>query len=213
MGMPKKYLFDVSFDQVAEKDEPPPVREETFTRGELDEARHIAYTEGRGVGLAEATAAAATKAATALEAIAAALPAFMASQDERAAEIQRQAIAALRVVIAKALPAYAAREPLAEIEALAGKCLMEAIDEPRVVLRVANEIYEPMRERIDALAATSGYGGRIVLLGDDALSGGDIRIEWADGGAERRLAEQMNEIDAALARIADPSATPTPPSP
>ena len=214
MGMAKKYLFDVSFDEVAEKTEPTTVvLEETFTRAQIEEARRAAQAEGRSVGLAEANTAATAKAAAALDAIAAGLPPFIATQDAHSAEIQRQAIAALRIIVAKALPAFAACEPLAEIEALAEKCLMEAIDEPRVVLRVANEVYDAVRERIDAIAAASGYGGRIVLLADDNLSGGDARIEWADGGAERRLADQLNEIDAALARIADPSATPTPPSP
>lgn len=214
MGTAKKYLFDVSFDEVAEEIVPvAPPPEESFTRAELEETRRTAHAEGRVIGLAEANAALTAKAAAALDAIAAALPPFIATQDTHGAEIQRQAIAALRIIVAKALPAYAAREPLAEIEALAEKCLTEAIDEPRIVLRVANEVYDAVRERIDAIAAASGYGGRIVLLADDNLSGGDARIEWADGGAERRLAGQLNEIDAALARIADPSATPTPPSP
>ncbi len=213
MGMPKKYLFDVSFDRIEEKIAPEVAPERTFSGGELDEARQAGYAEGRGVGLAEAAESAAAKAAVALESLAAKLPAFLAAQDAHAIAIQRQAIAALRIIVVKALPAYAAREPLAEIEALAAKCLAEAFDEPRVVLRVANDVYEAVRERIDAIAGASGYGGRIVLLADDKLSGGDARIEWADGGAERRLDEQMNEIDTALARIADPSATPATPSP
>lgn len=214
MGTAKKYLFDVSFDQVAEKLAPEAApAEETFTRGALDQARQAGYAEGHAAGLAEAAEATTSTAARALDAITKALPAFLATGDAHAREIERQAVAALRTVVAKALPAYAAREPLAEIEALLNKCLAEAIDEPRIVLRVANAVYEPLREQVDAMAAGSGFGGRIVLLADDALSGGDARIEWADGGAERRLAEQINEIDLALARIADPSAAPAPPSP
>jgi len=72
---------------------------------------------------------------------------------------------------------------------------------------------DAVRERIDAIAASSGYSGRIVLLAEESFSWGDARIEWADGGAERRLADQLNHIDAALARIAAPLSPPTPPSP
>ena len=105
-------------------------------------------------------------------------------------------VAAMRTIVAKLVPGLAAKDPLAEVEAFATKCLHEAIDEPRVVLRVAHEIYEPLRERLDALANAAGYAGRIVLLVDDAIAAGDARVEWADGGAERNLAGQCAEIDA-----------------
>jgi len=206
MGTAKRYLFDVSFDRADPAPDAPAVPVETFSRGDVEAARQTGYAEGRAAGAAEANDTVAAKAATTLEAIGAALSALIAARDEQTAEIERNAMAALRGIIAKALPAYAAREPLAEIEALASKCLSEAIDEPRVVIRVANAIYEEVRGRLDAIAAASGYAGRIVLLAEDDLAGGDARIEWADGGAERRLAEQLNEVDAALGRIA---ATPT----
>jgi flagellar assembly protein FliH len=78
------------------------------------------------------------------------------------------------------------------------------------VLRVAREIYEPLRERLDALAKAAGYAGRIVLLVDDAIAAGDARVEWADGGAERNLAGQCAEITELLERRRDPAATPNP---
>lgn len=216
MGMPKKYLFDVSFDQAAAKaapaptPAPAPVVEEKVSLAELEAARQAAFAEGHSAGLAEATEAMNTKATVALETIAKDLVALIGAQDARAAEAQRQAIEALRVIVAKTLPTLAALAPLAEIEALAGKYLIDAIDEPQIVLRVANEVYELVRDRLDAIAAASGYAGRIVLLADEHLSSGDARIEWADGGVERNLAEQLNEIDAAMARICNPAAVPIP---
>jgi flagellar assembly protein FliH len=78
------------------------------------------------------------------------------------------------------------------------------------VLRVAQEIYEPLRERLDTLANAAGYAGRIVLLVDDAIAAGDARVEWADGGAERNLAGQCAEIHELLERRRDPAATPSP---
>lgn len=217
MATAKKYLFDVSFDHVAAKavpaapPAPPPVIEEKFSAAELEAARQAALAEGHDAGLTEAAEAVNTKATVALEAIAKGLVALLDAQDAGAAEAQRQAIEALRVIVAKTVPSLAALAPLAEIEALARKYLIEAIDEPRIVLRVGNNVYEQVRDRLDSIAAASGYGGRIVLLADEHLSGGDARIEWADGGVERNLAEQLNEIDAAMARISDPPAVPTPP--
>src|SRR6185312_4858076 len=193
MATAKKFLFDMSFDALEDKDAPsaPPV--ESFTRAELDAVREAAFAEGHERALAEAAAA--------LAALMEKLPALIAAEDARTANMQRDAVAALRAIIAKALPACAARAPMAEIEALASACLAEAIDEPRVVLRVGNEVYDAVRERIEAIAASAGYSGRIVLLAEESFTWGDARIEWADGGAERRLADQLNQIDAALARI------------
>ena len=213
MATARKYLFDVSFDQAKAPATPAPPPEEKFSRAELDAAQVAARAEGREAGLAEANDAAAAKAAAALERLAQGVTALLAAQDATVAETQRQAIAALRVVVAKALPAYGAKGAVVEIEALTTKCLVEALDEPRVVLRVANDVYEPVRDRLEAMAAASGYAGRIVLLADETLSAGDARLEWADGGVERKLAEQLGEIDAAMARNGDPAATPTPPSP
>jgi flagellar assembly protein FliH len=218
MGMPKKYLFDLSFDEVAVKAEPvaaPEPVEEKVTLAELEAARQAALAEGRRAALAEATDAVAARAAAALETLAKGVATLIDSNETRTLDIERQAIAALRVVVAKIAPALAARTQLTEIEALASKYLADAIDEPRVVLRVANEVYEPVRERVDAIAAASGYAGRIVLLSDEQLSGGDARIEWADGGAERKLTEQLNEVDAVMARLCDPATipSPVPPSP
>lgn len=210
MIVAKKFLFDVSFDPVEAKPEPPPPPpvevEEKITLAELAAAKEAAFTEGRRAALAEAGSATASKAAAALETLGKHVGTLLAADAARAIEIERQAIAALRTIIAKVVPTLAAREKLAEIEALATKCLIEAIDEPRIVMRVANDVYDAVRERLDSLAAAAGYAGRIVLLADDALSGGDARIEWADGGAERKLADQLNAADAAMARLCDPPA-------
>lgn len=215
MGTAKKYLFDVSFDNVGKKPAPepaapPPEPEETFTRGDLDAAREAALAEGRNAGLAEAAAAITARATAALETVARGLAAVFVARDAMITETHGQAIMALRLIITKTLPALAAKGPLAEIEAVAGKCLMEAINEPRIVFRVGNEMYEPVRAQLDALIAASGYAGRVVLLADENLSGGDTRVEWADGGVERRFNEQLSEVEAAIARIFEPAATANP---
>jgi flagellar assembly protein FliH len=215
MATARKYLFDVSFDEagIAPALAPAPPPEEKFTRAELEAAQLVARAEGHSAGLAEAQDTAAAKAAAALEVVAKGVSALIAAQDAAVAQTHRDAIAALRVIVAKALPALVAKNAVVEIEAFVKKCLAEALDEPRVVLRVANDVYEPVRGQIEAVAATTGYPGRIVLLADETLAAGDARLEWADGGAERKLAQLLGEADAAMARNADPAAAAIPPSP
>ena len=209
MALPQKFTFDVSFDHLGA----PSARslaERRFTRSELEATRQSALAEGHAAGLAEAAKSAQSLTADALARIAERLAALLAVQDAVTSDTQRRALAAMQTIIAKLVPGLAAKDPLTEVEAFATKCLHEAIDEPRVVLRVAQEIYEPLRERLDALAEGAGYAGRIVLLADDAISAGDARVEWADGGAERNLAGQCAEINDLLERRLDPAASPDP---
>ena len=209
MALPQKFTFDVSFDHLGA----PSARslaERRFTRSELEATRQTALAEGHAAGLAEAAKSAQALTADSLARIAESLAALFAAQDATTADTQRRALAAMQTIITKLVPGLAAKDPLAEVEAFATKCLHEAIDEPRVVLRVAQEIYEPLRERLDTLANAAGYAGRIVLLVDDAIAAGDARVEWADGGAERNLAGQSAELTELLERRRDPVATPNP---
>ena len=52
---------------------------------------------------------------------------------------------------------------------------------------------------IAPLAASTGFPGKLVILGDESLAGSDCRVEWADGGAERDTARTWQEIEAAVA--------------
>lgn len=210
MAMPQKFTFDVSFDHIEGPDSSRSRGERRFTRAELDAARSAALAEGHAAGLAEAAQSAQSLAAVSLAAIAKGVNALVAAQDATVFDTQRRAMTTMRTILAKLFPALAATDALGEVEAFATKCLHEVIDEPRVVMRVANEIYAPLRERLDAVAADAGYAGRIVLIADDALVAGDARVEWADGGAERDLAAQCAQIIGLIDRRRDPVATPNP---
>jgi flagellar assembly protein FliH len=120
-----------------------------------------------------------------------------------AEEAQRRAIEVAQIVLRKAVPALSRKAPLLEIEAMVADCLREAFDEPRIVLRVADVLFEALQKRLGALTASTGFAGRIVLLADEMLGPGDARVEWADGGAERDTGRLMRDIDGALARALD----------
>ena len=80
--------------------------------------------------------------------------------------------------------------------------------EPRIVVRVPDALVDALKPRIDRAAERAGYPGRVILLGDPAMSDAQSRIEWADGGVERDPARVWAEIDAVLQRhVAGASAT------
>jgi flagellar assembly protein FliH len=215
MTSPRKYLFDLSFDQpqgpVAVRFARNPA-EPIFTRTELEAARAAAHEEGRQAGLAEGAATTERRLADAAEAFAAGLASLIERADEIRREAETRAVELLRTVTAKAFPALARMAPLAEIEAMVVDCLREAFEEPRVVLRVAADLFEPMRQRLDAIAQSCGFSGKFVLLVDDTLGAVDGRLEWADGGAERNTRRLARELDAALERALLPPVPASEPS-
>ena len=87
-----------------------------------------------------------------------------------------------------------------EIETVVAECLERAKEEPRLVVRVSERMLEPVKKRIDALAAGEGFEGKVVLLVADDFGDSDVRVEWADGGAERSLEDIWRDIDQVLAR-------------
>lgn len=204
MSTPRKYMFDASFDQPQAAavtvlvNKPPP--EPTFTGAELEAARTAALAEGREAALAEATASIERQIADASKTLAAGIPTLLARDNEIRDDIERRALELLRALVAKAFPVLSQHASIAEIETLVTDCLREAFEEPRVVLRVPQRLFEPIRQRLNELAQQTGFAGKFVLLADDALGPADCRLEWADGGAERVTDRLAREIDAVLER-------------
>jgi flagellar assembly protein FliH len=202
MSTLRKFLFDNSFDEL---DAPMPGGtrpgpEPAYPRAAVDAARDEGFAAGREAALAEAAQEASTRALDALDGLRQGLAALCATRDEINAETERAALALLRSVLQKALPALTRTDPLAELEAFVTRCLDEAADEPRIVLRVSDGLFDAVQARIGALAQSNGYAGKLVLLADANLADGDGRVEWADGGAERDAHRFLAELDAILSR-------------
>ena len=60
---------------------------------------------------------------------------------------------------------------------------------------------------MEALLPRTGFEGKLVYLGDDTMGASDVRLEWADGGAERNCERQWEEIDALIARALQSNTT------
>ena len=202
--------------------EPPPP---TFGEQELAAARAAGFQEGEAAGraaghaqgfaeghaqgfaegvqagttatLAEETA----RAAAALDHIAAGVADLIAERDAANAARRDLPVHIALTIVRKLMPEMARRGGLAEIEALVRSCLTDLIDEPRLVVRVADNAVELVRGRLDALLAASGFGTRLVVVPEPALGPGDCRIEWAEGGSERDTRQLLAEIEQCAARL------------
>ncbi len=198
-----KFLFGTSFDAAkADPEAPPPP---TFSEEEIAAARDEGFRAGHAAGHDEMARSVEQAAAKALEQMSIQL----ADMNGRFDEIRQGAIASgvdvVAAAVRKLVPALAKRHSLAEIENLVRDSLHALYDEPRVVIRAHDSVIEALQHRIDAMAAASGFMGKVVLFGDEQFRETDCRVEWADGGAERNLEELWRRIDAAIDRVTDAS--------
>jgi flagellar assembly protein FliH len=204
-----KFLFEEEFTgAVGEDGQPAPVvvrrKPKHFSEAEVDIFKKNAFEEGKLAGYeqgkAEALSDAASLTAQALAAIGATLPEAVEAAHRAREEAAAGAVTAMGAIARKLLPAMADQRAIEEIEALARDCLSRLAEEPRIVVKVAPDLAEAVRAKLETLGTQYGFAGRLVVMPDPGLPITDTRIEWADGGAERNVADIWKEIEDAIER-------------
>ena len=213
-----KYLFEMSFDSEDEPacdpapepppapDQPPPIPAPTFTEDDLAQACAAARAEGEATARQDAAAEFDSQANRRLEAMLGQMNDMIARQREADRTLAQQAVDIAVAAARKSLPHLARRGGLAEIEEMVREILGGMLDEPRVVIRVADGVLDDLRARIDAIRERLGFQGSIVLLADPDMGPADCRVDWADGGAERIARKVWDDIDDAVKRVFDDGA-------
>jgi len=92
-----------------------------------------------------------------------------------------------------------ARHPLTELQALIAECLESLDGVPHLVIRCHPDLADMVREAATAQMTTSGFAGRLVVMGDPEIRLGDGRLEWVDGGLVRDIAATSAQIDRHIA--------------
>ena len=195
MAAPAKFLFDMDFSAPDKARERPATASEIAQKIAAAEAR--AYRDGFDAGQREAKAESDRRAALALEQIGVAIKGIAARFSGIETRMETEAVDVAVAVARKLCGALIANEPLGEITGLVGECFSHLVATPHLVVRINDSLYEPARERIERLAKQSGFEGRLVILAEPEIAGGDCRIEWADGGVvlERAAIEaKINEL-------------------
>lgn len=194
-----------NFDNVFDVDENGRVRkteenQPQFTEDDLNAARAEGWRLGFEAGHRKAHGELQAAVAATTQAIANELQQIDARHQQALLRIDGEAADLAMMIASKLAPELISREPLAEITALITRCLAEMPNEPRLVVRVAEDLVDDVSGLIDELVVRSGFTGKIALLGEPGLHQADCRIEWADGGAERDIDALNRRIDEAVGR-------------
>jgi flagellar assembly protein FliH len=193
MSSPAKFLFDTDFGTTdRNKAAMVPLAEHTARVAEADV---LGFRKGHAAAKAEAE----QRTAAALERIAAALAELNRGLSAVETRLENEAVEVAVAVARKLAPELIAREPFAELAALAADCFRHLVAAPHVVVRVNEALHGAAREKLAETSRAGGFDGRLVVLAEPDIALGDCRIEWADGGVKRDSAAIETAINAAVA--------------
>jgi flagellar assembly protein FliH len=195
MGAAPKFMFNVDFGPAAEVKSPAiPAAEHAAA---LAEAEARGYRAGMTAAEAQSRTEAERRQALAFERIANGVEQLRASLKQVEDRFEAEAVEVALAVGRKLAAELIAKEPFAEITALADQCFREMISAPHIVVRVNTELYSDAKQRLEDLVRARGFEGRLVVMSEGDIAPGDCRIEWADGGVvlERAAIEaKINEL-------------------
>lgn len=190
-----KFLFDEDF---ASGDRP------TITLIEAErrraDAESIAHRKGFAAGQAQAQSEASERIAAALAVIADGLARIERALSGIEARLETEAVDVAVAVGNKLATELIAREPFAEIGALAAECFRQLVATPHIAVRIGPDIYDEARHKLEEIATLNGFQGRLSVLSDASLQAGDCRIEWSEGGVDRDRTKALAAIDDVVGR-------------
>jgi flagellar assembly protein FliH len=198
MTAPTKFLFDTDFAGGPKKPVEPMI---TLAEHEvkLAEAETAGHQRGYAQAQHDAEVEANRRIAGTLENIAKSIAAASEALQAIEARLECEAVEVAVAVARKLAPTLVAREPFAEISALASDCFRQLIAAPHIVVRVNDAVYATAKEKLADIARARTFEGRLVVLAEPEIAVGDCRVEWADGGINRDSASADAAIGDAVA--------------
>jgi flagellar assembly protein FliH len=186
-----KYLFDEDFSSGVKP---------TISLVEAERRRADAESQAYRKGFTAGEQQAQSQGVAALALIADAMERLHKALGDIEARLETEAVEVAVAVAGKLAPELIAREPFAEISALATSTFSHLVKAPHVVVHIGADIYETAKAKLDEIAQARGFEGRLVVLSEPAMAPGDCRIEWADGGVARDRAASLTVIDDVVGR-------------
>lgn len=172
----------------------------TYTQEEVDDAKEASYQLGRQEGMAAAMSGIEQQIAVALEGVLEQTGNLAQLHRQWADEMQRDAVRLSATIMRKLAPELTRGTELPQIEHVINEAFQFLTEQPKVMIRVAAELEEPLRDKVQLMASRVGYEGEVVLVGDPELIATDCRVSWAAGAVERALDETWHEIDEMVER-------------
>ena len=191
----RKFMFDRSFDAAAAAQRVVERKPVLMKPEQIDRLKQEAYDEGFASGKTAGSNEQTAQLAKLMLTIDHNVTGLMQNLAKIAQEQDAHTRQLVLAVAKKILPEFTARYGMGEIEALLSETIREMAREPRLVVRVHEEQFDAVNERVQAIATDRAYAGKVIVLADAEVAAGDCRVEWADGGIERNTQATWNAVE------------------
>jgi flagellar assembly protein FliH len=192
----REEIARVEAERIAEENAPP-----TFTVEELEAAKLAAHQQGVQEGKAEAMASIEQQANLTLDLVLRQMGDLLKQYKHWTAEVHHDSISMATAIMRKLAPELLRGSELPQVEHIINEAFQFLTDQPKVMIRVASDLEEPLSGKVNLMASRVGYEGQVVLTGDPELELTDCRISWYAGAVERSLDETWEQIDEMVSRV------------
>lgn len=180
---------------------PPP---KTYSVEEHEAAKQDAFEKGKEVGFNQATETQNKKIETLLENHI--LPQTHKLVEEDRLRLLKQEQDMVRIafaVVKKILPHTLKNTNKDEIDAFITENLPLHADKTKMTIRVPVDILEDARKTVHEVAEKTGISCDFTFVADETIGIDGCRLEWSDGGIERRTDDLMLSLEKLFGRFAD----------
>jgi flagellar assembly protein FliH len=198
MSNPVKYTFDQAFDGGAKSRYDVDIER---IQSEAEAAREEAYAKGVSDGHNKAMTEIESATQETLQQITEAAKALFDQYEQLETSLKQEMVHLSYGIASKLASTLIRSKPTAEVQALIEDCLATVSKEPRLVVRVSETISEEITARIDAMKNATSFAGDIILIGESGMAPLDCRVEWPDGGTERKQSTVQRKIEDAVQRF------------
>lgn len=201
MDKPKKFLFDLndfSKDTPVNNEEE---RETTYGENELNAAREESFRLGQQDATQKIRQEQEERILQCTESLTHHLSDLIQAEAQREDTKNHDTARLTLSIVRKMMPNLARNFAEEEILALVKESLSTQNEEPRLVIVVHDSLLETFRDRIDTIAESQAFQGKVVIIADDSLKPTDCRIEWADGGIEKNFDSLYKAIEGAFNNV------------
>ena len=191
MASARKFLFGDDFRGPRAE----PASERAGTGPAAEEALRHAFESGVQAGRRQAEDETSRRTTEALERLAAEVPSLVARTDLSMASVESDALHFFDRLARKLAGSALIDKPLAAVADAAIATFRHLRGVPHLAVRVDPARVEACEALLRGLAREHGFEGRLIVIGDEGLSDGDARLDWADGGLVRDRAAFASAVE------------------
>ena len=201
MSGARRFLFGEDFRGPTPEET---IEREAAERAAQEEAVRQAFASGVQEGLRQGAAESERRLAEAMERLAAEASRRFAALDSTIEAVEAEALTYFDVLARRLAGSALAGQPLAAVADAGREAFRHLRGVPHLVARVSTLLIDESENLLRRMSREHGFEGRIIVIGDEELGPGDVRLEWAEGGVARDRASFERAIESAVAAASGP---------